>query len=209
VKHIIFNKITIGVFLVFMIGSAVYIWMRRQSSIAISPLGESAIVQEPTSMPDVVLEDEWGLRVFYPADLTVRPATASGELTRYEFTHPVHRGKLSISTAESDAETIEEYLKLEKESATAGANLLDTTLDGRDAKKLRLANRTRVVSIDTGQVFLFEVAPDEGSEEYWNTVFESIIEQFQFLPFEGEEEIAPPVADPGGSVIEYEEEVIE
>lgn len=164
---------------------------------SVSPMGETDTA--PVSEENNLIEDEWGLRIYYPPDLRVEIATAPGELARYNFSYPDRDGHISIFTKEASETSITDWLAHDSESAAAGA-ALDTTVGGEIGRKMRFEspNRTRVAALQAGQVFVFDVFPTEGEEEFWNKRFNGIVEKFEFLPFEGESTSSG--GDSGGSV---------
>lgn len=166
------------------------------------------------SIKEKLLEDVWGLKVFYPAELQVEAATGAGELTRYNFTHPKHEGLLTIYTFQTNAASVEEWLENDEESATA-ASVIDTTIGGRPGKKMLFVEppiqRQRAVTVDTWQVFVFDLYPSAGEEDYWNGIYNKILAKYQFLPFEDEAVVEEASTGTGEAAVEepLTEEVIE
>jgi len=158
---------------------------QNSSTTSVSPVGDKGVM--PVTTQDNLIEDEWGLKISYPADLHAEAVTGPGELTRYNFTYPGRGGYITIATKEAKESSISDWLASDKESALAGASL-DTAVGKEVAKKIRFdnPNHTRIAALQTGQVFLFDVYPTDGEEEFWNKRFNGIVEKFEFLPFEGD-----------------------
>ena len=190
-------------------GGAAY-WFRSTPDFA-SPIIST---EEPKDLELALIEDEWGLRLFYPKGFMATAATEAGELTRYTITDQNKQGHLAVYSKETTAKTAEEWVLDDEEAESSGS--LDTEVGGVTGKKIRFTDpvRTQIVVVDAGQVFLFESQPKEGEEQFWEDALATVVEKFEFLPFEGEEEIvydnapAAPAADSGGDVI-VEEEVVE
>lgn len=207
------RKFIIGLIVVVLValaGGAAY-WFRGKPEFT-SPVTSGGKEEDPKL---TLIEDEWGLKLAYPATLQAKAATGTGELTRYTLTDPVKQGHLSVYSKETSAKTVDEWM-LDEGDADTSSGALDTEVGGVPAKKMRFSDplMTQIVAVDAGQVFIFESHPIEGEEKYWEDALAHVVEQFKFLPFEGEEEIAveeapaAPADDSGGDVI-VEEEVVE
>lgn len=205
------NSIVIGIIVIILlvgIGGA-YIWKGKQVQKSVRPV----VLQKEEKKEELKLfENEWGMRIRYPIDLTVEPATKSGELAGYVFTNPAHKGSLSISTKESSAEDLLAFFTSDKSFATASGNL-DTTIGGEPGKKMRFADSSiqRAVVQQAGQVFMFEVDPAKGEENYWDDIYTTILTKFEFLPFEEEKATSsvPSENSSDSSGGDVEEEIIE
>lgn len=211
--------ILLGAIFIFFFASGLWFFLKQQAKKEkiVTPVGEteiqkSSVIQE--SKKDKLLENEWGLRVYYPDNLEVKTATGSGELTRYNFTHPDHPGYLTIYSKEIKEETLEDWLEKDKESASA-SGVIDTEIGGEEGKKMLLDNpeRIRAVTVQEWQVFVFEAFLEKGEEKYWEDTLKHVLEKYEFLPFEETNVKTPAQSSSGGSTgdtsVELEEEIIE
>lgn len=158
--------------------------------------------------PLKTIEDEWGFRLSYADTLSAKAATKSGELTRWELSDRGYDAKISVWTAPTDFTSISEWVEGDEEAQKAEATL-DTTLGGKEAKKLRFANNDKlwIAAVDHGQLFVLEQAPAD--DQAMSKNFTVLANTFEFIAFEGEDNINSETIPQGSDVVDEGEEAVE
>ena len=193
--------IAIGL-IILTVGAVAVVRLKKQS--ILSPLGET-----PTQKAQLLTwEDPAGFKFSYPAEVKIDPHEEDTlNYAHLELTSQGHPGGILIWMKDTNYKDLEDWTKKE---ATGGAQVFDSELGGKPAKKVAYVSPQKLVvaAIDVDVLVLVEVSLDE--EGYWQGVSDQILSSFEFIPLEGEPTSAAPGSrQGGGGVIEEEEEIVE
>ncbi|HUV43154.1 MAG TPA: hypothetical protein VMY36_04625 [Patescibacteria group bacterium] len=197
-KLLITSLILIGV----LVGGVVLFKIKGSRSLV------GPIVKESESAEEVTWEDPAGFSFLYPKEIKIDPHEEDEEsYAHLELTSPDHSGKILVWVKETDYTDIEDWLA---DEIGEEEQVFDTKLDTEPAKKIAFSDPEKLVvaAIDIDSLVLVEMYPDE--ENYWQEVYNNILDTFTFIPLEGEEtESGWQGAGGAGGIIEEAEEVIE
>ena len=202
-KNWLVAGIAIGL-IILTVGVVAVVRLKKQS--ILSPLGET-----PTQKAQLLTwEDPAGFKFSYPDGIKINPHEEdTANYAHLELTSTGHSGGILIWMKDTNYKDLEDWTKKE---ATGGAQVFDSELGGKPAKKVAYVSPQKLVvaTIDVDVLVLVEVSLDE--EGYWQGVYEEILSSFEFIPLGGEARptsTAPGPGQGGGGVIEEEEEIVE
>ena len=203
-KNWLVAGIAIGL-IILTVGAVAVVRLKKQS--VVSPLGETPT--QKAQLPS--WEDPAGFKFSYPDGIKINPHEEDTvNYAHLELTSTDHSGEILIWMKDTNYKDLEDWAKKE---ATGGAQVFDSELGGKTAKKIAYVSPKKLVvaTIDVDVLVLVEVSLDE--EGYWQGVSDQILSSFEFIPLEGEPTSAAPGAwegaGGGGGVIEEEEEIVE
>lgn len=202
-KNWLVAGIAIGL-IILTVGVVAIVRLKKQS--ILSPLGETPTQKAQLSS----WEDPAGFKFSYPAEVKIDPHEEDTlNYAHLELTTTNHSGGILIWMKDTNYKDLEDWTKKE---ATGGAQVFDSELGGKPAKKIAYMSPKKLVvaTIDVDVLVLVEVSLDE--EGYWQGVSDQILSSFEFIPLEGEARptsTAPGSRQGGGGVIEEEEEIVE
>ena len=183
-------------------GAVAVVRLKKQS--ILSPLGETPT--QKAQLPS--WEDPAGFKFSYPDGIKINPHEEdTANYAHLELTASEHSGGILIWMKDTNYKDLEDWTKKE---ATGGAQVFDSELGGKPAKKVAYVSPQKLVvaAIDVDVLVLVEVSLDE--EGYWQGVSDQILSSFEFIPLGGEPtSTAPGSRQGGGGVIEEEEEIVE
>lgn len=208
------KKILVGVLIgLIVVGLTMggWVFLKGEQGEFISPL--SQVSQEEEEPQLLLWDDEAGFTFEYPQGLYIDPHPEDMEnYAHLEITSPKKSGRILILVNDASTETIEEWVKADKEATSA--SIIDTSLAGAAAKKLLFKDPKTVLTaaIDPyGGLFLLRLEPGEG--DFWQNIYQQILKSFAFKPLSEEEkallEEGEERGEASGGVIYEEEEVIE
>ena len=195
----------VAILIISFIFGGVIIWRFKKGSSMINPMADPS-VESSSTVKLADWEDAAGFSFSYPEDINIDPHEEDEKnYAHLELTLPAHEGKIIILVKETEHADIEAWL----EETGVEAQILDTELGAKPAKKMAYTDPQKIVTvaIDVDALVLIEMIPDK--EGYWNKVYDQVLKSFTFIPLEGEEK-AISVPDQGGAnIIEEVEEIIE
>jgi len=195
--------IAIGL-IILTVGVMMVVRLKKQS--VVSPLGETPMQKAQL----LTWEDPAGFKFSYPNEIKINPHEEdTANYAHLELTSTNHSGGILIWMKDTNYKDLEDWTKKE---ATGDAQIFDSELGGKPAKKVAYVSPKKLVvaTIDVDVLVLVEVSLDE--EGYWQGVSDQILSSFEFIPLAGEEKAAPGAWEGtggGGGVIEEEEEIVE
>ena len=199
------KPLIIALLIISLIFSGVIVWRFKKGSSLINPATGPSVDSSSAIKLDF-WEDAAGFSFSYPEDISIDPHEEDEEnYAHLELTLPGYEGRIVILVQETDYADIEVW----QEEVEAEAQVLDTELGERPAKKVIYSDPQKMVTavIDVDALVLVEMMPDE--KGYWNEVYNQLLKSFVFIPLEGEEEAVSAPAQSGANIIEEAEEVIE
>jgi hypothetical protein len=181
------------------VGAGIFLWNKQAKMEA-----PTAVVASPTptSMPIEMTTwtDQAGFTFGYPKDILVNPHEEDTvNYAHVELTHKDHPGKIIVWVKDLPAPDLAGWIK--KEKRFTGASVFDTTLGGKPAKKILIADLTKMIvagAIDNDVLVTVEGELADG--DYWSKVHQGIVDSFTLAP-------AEPSGNSGGNATE--EEVLE
>ena len=204
------NKKTliIAILIIAFILAGVIVWQLKKNSSLINPTTGPS-VESSSAVKLTLWEDAAGFSFSYPEDIRIDPHEEDEEnYAHLELTTPLHEGKIIILVKETEYVDIETW----SEETNIEAQVLDTELGAKPAKKMAYTDPQKIVTaaVDVDALVLIEMIPDK--EGYWSKVYDQILKSFTFIPLEGEASSAEASEGQGGAganIIEEAEEVIE
>lgn len=150
-------------------------------------------------------KDQAGFTFKYPKDISVNPHEEDKEnYAHLELTHPDHPGRVIVWAKDLPAGDLAGWIK--KEKRFTGASILDTTLGGKQAKKILFSEPTKMIVVGTIDVEVLVTVEGELIDgNYWSKVQQGIVDSFAFTG--GAEKSSPPAS--GLDESSAEEEVVE
>ncbi|MFZ2025497.1 MAG: hypothetical protein WAV51_04390 [Microgenomates group bacterium] len=144
---------------------------------------EPAVTVAPKAL--VLWEDPAGFSFTYPADLTVNKHDEDTEnYAHVELTSAGHAGNIIIWAKDTTYQTIDAWVK--GDSTVKKAPSVDTTLGGKEAKKIILSGVTKKMitgAIDVDVLITVE-ADMQTDEAYWTEIHSGITQTFVFTAAE-------------------------
>ena len=204
------NKKTliIAILIIAFILAGVIVWQLKKNSSLINPTTGPS-VESSSAVKLTLWEDAAGFSFSYPEDIRIDHHEEDEEnYAHLELTTPLHEGKIIILVKETEYVDIETW----SEETNIEAQVLDTELGAKPAKKMAYTDPQKIVTaaVDVDALVLIEMIPDK--EGYWSKVYDQILKSFTFIPLEGEASSAETSEGQGGAganIIEEAEEVIE
>lgn len=141
---------------------------------------ESSAATSATATVPVELstwEDPAEFQFRYPKDITLDPHDEDKEnYAHVELKSRDHQGGILVWVKDAPGD-IEKYL-----TKTKFQNLIDTTLDGEDAKKAIASDNPSQVTIALlKNGYLYQIEADMEDREYWGNVLSTVVETFHFV----------------------------
>lgn len=186
------------------IGTGIYLASGRAAGKSSQPPAE---VAQESAADLTTWKDPNGFTFQYPSGLTLNKHDEDKQnYAHLEFTHPDHQGNVVIWGKDTTAADVTAWARTEKKFT--GANILDSTLGEKPAKKILLSDPTTMIIV--GAVFDGIVWTVEAQlvDDYWTNVHRTISDSFKFIPLEGES-TAGGTAPLEEEIYADEEEVIE
>lgn len=145
-------------------------------------------------------KDQAGFAFQYPKDLSVNPHEEDKEsYAHVELIHKDRPGRVIVWMKDLPAPDLGAWIK--KEKRFTGASILDTTLGGKPAKKILIADPVKMIVVGTIDAdVLVTVEGELTDSDYWSRVHQGIFDSFAFTS-------SGATSDSGASV--DEEETIE
>jgi len=166
------------------------------------PISPAIKLEKPEEIlaPLVTWSDPAGFSFAYPSNLQIDPHQEDKEnYAHLELREENHAGGIIIWMKDTNYKTIDDWAK--KESGAASWQIFETTLGGREAKKVAYKDgRVTTAALDEEVIVLLELF---GDNQFWQPVYEKIIESFEFIPLA---QASPPATS--GEIWE-EEEIVE
>lgn len=180
------NKFWLGlgvVIAVLSFGSSVYLIITKINKPVVSPEMPQLSINS-TSTPDtanlLTLVDPTGFTIKYPSGLMLNKHDEDKiNYAHLEFTSKDHAGGLIIWAKDTKALDTQGWTKSEKRFTNA--NILDTLLGGKKAKKISVASPQKMLVtgvVDGKIVYIIETTLDENG--FWNKVHETVSDNFIF-----------------------------
>lgn len=183
------QRIGFLIFLTLLLASGMFFFaLKRGKLVAPGGTQSARMTPTPTQIPLVTWEDPAGFTFQYSAELTVdKHPEDTKSYAHIELTSPTHPGKLIVwakdpplGKAGSPMVDVDKWVSTQKQF-TAGT-IIDTTLGGQAAKKVRFSSPDHLV---TGVIFdelLVTVETSLGDLPYWSDVHEIVSRSFAFAP---------------------------
>lgn len=130
-------------------------------------------------------EDPAGFAFEYPKELKIDTNQEVEEYYAFlELEHQDKNGNLLIAVIDSEYPTIDEWAV--KDEKFKDYPSLDTKIAEFDAKKVNKEGEVINAFIDPDQVIYLIHKKDQQNQDYWNAVYNKILETFELIPLEGE-----------------------
>lgn len=204
--------IPIGIVLVSVIIGGVIVVRNNQSNQApdISVENqENTPTPTPTPWPVVTWKDEAGFSFDYPKELSTNKHEEDNDsYAHVELTHKDHPGGgiVWVKDLPRGVTTVESWAK---QKIFSGATVLDTTLDGRAAKKILLTAEPKkmlVGTVEDGLLFYVDMTLTDA--EYWTRVSDVITGSFAFTWDEAPKAASGGVSGGAGAGEDIDEEEV-
>lgn len=184
-------------------GSGIYLWQRN----IIAKPKRTELTTTPKPTEEVATwTDPAGFTFQYPKDITVnKHGEDQNNYAHVELTHKDHPGSITVWAKDTTASDVNAWVKTEKQFA--GATVSDATMSGKAAKKIALADASKIIAgtIDEDILFMIETVPTDAS--YWNRVHAMIAGSFTLTQPTPDKSTASDTSAGGGAV--DEEEVVQ
>jgi hypothetical protein len=154
-------------------------------------------------------EDPAGFSFSYPSDLSVNKHDEDMEnYAHLEFTSNSHAGNIIIWAKDTTYRTVSDWLS--EDTLLHAAPFVDTTLGGKQAKKIVLSGATKKIIIGTiDEDVLVTIEADVQTEEsYWQEISTGIAQTFVFSSFMDNGDAVEQTADEENYMVD-EEEILE
>lgn len=169
--------IVLPVFL-FGIGIAVYYFLSSSKTKPTSPLSQKQTVNKLVlpSKETKTYTDDSGFTFSYPNDLVISKTKTTDDATyaALSITSAKTKGMLSFKAISTDAKTADDWTL---KNSSGSASVSDAKLGDFQSKMLQANDKTTLVAIDQGVLFLIELSP-KTEKEYWKQVLKTITESF-------------------------------
>lgn len=196
------------------------LWFRsRQTTSEVSPTKEetSGITPTQTEVKLLTWNDPAGFTFQYDPKLKIdNHPEDQVNYANLEIKQPGKEGKITVMASDTKYTDLSNWVK--KDKIFKDGSFVNTTLGGKEAKKVLIANSKKVVvgTIDDEILFTIEldptimstVEPEENFYKNWEKFFEEIVSSFKFVT----PTVAPASTGSGestGSDVIEEEEIIE
>lgn len=151
-------------------------------------LPQSGVPQAVGLKANLTWNDPAGFTFQYPDGLTIDKHDEDKEnYAHIEMTNKDHPGNVIVWAKDTNASDVTAWVRTEKRFKDA--NILDTTLGDKPAKKILLVSPSSTLivgAIDDAILFTVEAQLDE--EGYWSNVHDQITKSFVFTPLAGEKQ---------------------
>lgn len=188
----------------------------KASPISSSPK-EGAVDQEPTLTPKVKIltwDDQAGFTFKYSEDLKID--SNPNDLVNYSnldlsFANDVSGG-IKVLAKDSIYKLLSDWIK--KDKTLKDGNIIDTTLGGKDAKKIVFSDSGKEIIGTIDDNILFTVEVDYGTDKTlkgkWLEAFSQIVDSFEFVyPTPAASGRSSESINTSGEDVVEEEEIIE
>lgn len=191
------------------IGCSVYIFRNTlfKKNVQVTP---SVVQEEKVEM--VTWNDPAGFSFQYPNNITIDKHDEDTEnYAHLELTDPKHPGRIIIWAKDTTYTDVSMWVT--KDVTLKDAAVIDTTLGGKPAKKIILAQSASsgkkliTGAIDEQILFTIEAEPT-GDDPYWQQTYGAISQSFVFVPVSGSDASAVGAVQDASPVVD-EEEVLE
>lgn len=174
----------LGIILVFLsFGSSAYLIITKINKPVVSPkMPQLSTNTISASVVDnfITLVDPTGFTIKYPVELTLnRHEEDKQNYAHLEFTNKDHAGSLIIWAKDTSSVDTQNWVKSEKRFVNA--NLIDTFLGGKKAKKVSITLPQKLLVtglVDEKIIYTIETTLDDSG--YWTQVHETISDNFIF-----------------------------
>ena len=157
----------------------------------------------------VLWEDPAGFSFTYPSELTVNKHDEDMQnYAHVELTNTGHTGNIIIWAKDTTYQSVDAWIKGDKTVNMAPS--VDTTLGGKEAKKIMVTGATKKMitgAIDVDVLVTVEVDM-QTDEPYWTEIYSGIIQTFSFTAV-GDTAVMEDQTDTDGGGQVDEEEVLE
>jgi len=161
----------------------------------------------------ILWEDPAGFSFKYPSDLSINKHDEDTEnYAHLEFTSSAHTGNIIVWAKDTTNQTVGAWMK--NDTTLVGATSIDTTLGGKEAKKIILAQSTsggkKIITGAIDEDVLVTVEGDNQTDDaFWTEAYSTITQTFAFTIPAGTTDASSQstVEDNSGSF--DEEEVLE
>ena len=217
------------VFFFVLANTGLYLWSKLRKPVVTSEgLQSSTTLSTPSPVSSKIWDDPAGFTFQYPEGLMLNKHEEDNEnYAHVELTDASHKGNVIVWVKDAPKGKSRKVVTLlaewiESDTRFDSANILDTTLGGKPAKKILLQiPKKMIISGTLSDGLLFSVEGDFDDTEYWTPIYTRITDSFQFTtpkdvqmgvtqPVTGQS-IQPIVNESAGGVEEAvdEEEIIE
>ncbi len=201
-------------------GGGIYLFTsRNKTEETVSPTSQEQELPQPTAAPKLLTwNDPAGFTFQYDSELKIdNHPQDKVNYANLEITEAGKEGKILIMASDAKYKDVNEWVT--KDAKLKGSNAIDTTMGGKPAKKIKIADSVKVVVgvIDDKILFTIEMDPTSMTleikdKEYfstWQKRFDQIISSYEFVyPTAVPQKSSPSTSGSSeGDIIE--EEVIE
>ncbi len=150
-----------------------------------TPLPQQAPQEASTKTALLTWHDPAGFTFQYPDGVTIDKHDEDQQnYAHVEITNKDHLGNVIVWAKDTTAADVTAWVRTEKRFKNA--NILDTTLGEKPAKKILLSSPSAIIVGTIGDAILFTVESELDSDGFWNKVHDTIIKSFAFVPLTGE-----------------------
>lgn len=177
----------LGIAIALFLGGTVFFVLKNRG--LVSPVGKGATVVTPSPTPSLMSwEDPAGFRFQYPAGVTMDTHPEDTQnYAHIELTSPTHPGKLIVwvkdpplDKAGNPMVDVGKWVSTQKRFAAG--TILDTTLGGQEAKKVRLTSPDELITASVYDDLLVTIEASLEDLPFWSGLHEAISTSFAFVP---------------------------
>lgn len=153
--------------------------------------------------------DDSGFSFNYPNDIKIGKNEISDNITyaNLELTSSQAKGSITIKIADTKLKSVDDWF-LENKISTLSAIKKDIKIGDILGQEVTVANKLMAIAIN--QEILFTIEVYRQNQKYWQTVYDTILSSFNFVPQQSKIETETvPREDSTGSEVILEEETIE
>ena len=215
------------VFIFALANTGLYFWSKLQKPV-VKPEGSQLSTSVPTPPPasQKTWDDPAGFTFQYPERLIINKHEEDNEnYAHVELTDANHKGNVIVWVKDAPkgknrkvVTSLSEWI--ESDTRFDSANILDTSLGGKPAKKILLQIPQKMIIVGTvSDGLLFTIDGDLSDAEYWTPLSSGIADSFKFTTPKDPETVSQPAgtstqtvvtdSGSGGEEAVDEEEIIE
>lgn len=190
------------------LGVGIFLWNKQAKTV--KPASKTqASHSTNTSVELVTWTDQAGFTFQYPKNISVNPHEEDTvNYAHVELTHKDHPGRIIVWMKDLPAPDLAGWMK--KEKRFAGASVLDTTLGGKSAKKILIADPIKMIVVGTLDADVFVTVEGELTDaDFWSKTHQTIMDSFVFSGTDKKTDTAPASSDGSSDANVTEEEVVE
>ncbi len=202
-------------------GGGIYLFgSRNKAQETVSPASQEKKSLFPTAAPKLLTwNDPAGFTFQYDSELKIdNHPEDKVNYANLEITEAGKEGKILIMASDTKYKDVNEWVT--KDAKLKSSNAIDTTIGGKPAKKIKIADSVKVVVGVIDDKILFTVEEDpttmtlevksEGYYSTWQKRFDQIISSYEFVyPTPAPQKSSPSTSGSSEGDIVEEEEIIE